>query len=432
MVSRAISLKTKIPGPKSLRILRGLRDRNGGWSISYPLVFSGGGEGPYCEDVDGNVFLDFASQIASNPLGYNRPEMLETIKEYSTRFPIKFAGQDFATGEHLRMIEELTSISPKGLDTAFLINSGAEAVENAMKICMRKRPGTKFGISMEGGWHGRTLGALSLTNSNHVHKENYMRLPMLRLPFDDSAGAQLERILRAEGTPAEIGFVLLEHVQGEGGYNIAGKKMVQDIRRITKENGIPYIADEVQCGMGRTGRWWAFEHYGIIPDVFTSAKALQVAGVVSSKKMFPGEPGAISSTWGGGHVLDLALGMKTIEIIKKEKLLQRNALLGRHILGMLQDIPGIRNVRGLGLMLAFDLPTQAVRDDVIVECAKNGLLVLGCGKSSIRLIPPYVIDQDDIAVAMQILGRAIKVCTQSGFRHKDAICEFIHCSRHIS
>lgn len=427
-----IRLKTSVPGPKSLRILKRLEEKNGGWSVAYPLVFSGKGEGPYCEDMDGNVFLDFASQIASNPMGYNHPEMLDVVKRYAKRFPLKFAGQDFAVEEHLRMVEELTGISPKGMDTAFLINSGAEAVENAMKICMRRRPAAKAGISFTGAFHGRTLGALSLTNSNVTHKKGYPRFPALRLPFDDSAGDALERILEREASADEIGFVMLEHVQGEGGYNIAPQKMVRDIRRITKDKGIPYIADEIQCGMGRTGRWWAFEHFGIAPDVFTSAKALQVAAVVSRKSMFPGEPGAISSTWGGGDVLGLALGMKTIELIRKKNLLGRNAMMGRYVLGALRQVDGIANPRGIGLMLAFDLPDHKTRDNVICECVRHGLLVLGCGQKSIRLAPPYVIEKEDADRALALLAAAVKNCLKPGFSHKGAICEFIHCSRHIS
>jgi len=426
-----IRLKTQIPGPKSLRILRGLKQKNGGWSVAYPLVFSGKGEGPYCEDIDGNRFLDFASHIAANPLGYNHPELLGVVKEYSKRFPIKLAGQDFICSEHLEMIDELLSVSPFSMDAAFLINSGAEAVENAIKICMRKRPGTKFGISMTGGWHGRTLGALSLTNSNKAHKMNYMRFPMMRLPFNENAGEEMERILRSEASPDEIGFVMLEHVQGEGGYNIAPKRMVEDLRRITKKNGIPYVSDEVQAGMGRTGRWWAFEHYGIEPDVFCSAKALQVGAVVARKSMFPNDPGAISSTWGGGHILDLAIGMKTIEVIRKGGLLRKNRMLGDYMLGRLKDIPGISGQRGLGLMLAFDVKDASMRDDLIVECARNGLLVLGCGQKSVRLIPPYVTQEDDADRAFDILERAILRCSSGGFRHTGAVCEFIHCGRHI-
>jgi 4-aminobutyrate aminotransferase len=425
-----IRLNTAVPGPKSLRILRKLKARNGGWSISYPLVFSGVGMGPYCRDIDGNMFLDFASQIASNPLGYNHPAMLEVMNLYSSRFPIKYAGQDFTVEEHLRMIEELTDISPRGFDSAFLINSGAEAVENAIKICMRKRPGTKFGISMERGWHGRTLGALSLTNSNQVHKKGYMRLPMLRLPYDESAPARLEKILKTEAAPEEIGFILLEHVQGEGGYNIAPKKMVEGIRKIASDNGIPYISDEVQSGMGRTGTWWAFEHYGIIPDVFTSAKALQVGAVVAPGKMFPHEPGAISSTWGGGHTLDLALGIKTIEIIKKEKLLSKNAKMGRYLLKGIEELKEASNQRGLGMMLAFDLPTPAVRDRLIAECATKGLLVLGCGIKSVRLVPPYVISEDDADTALSMIDSSLKRISAKGFSHHGPICEFVHCGKH--
>jgi len=425
-----IRIKTAIPGPKSLRILKGLRAKNGGWSISYPLVFSGEGYGPYCEDLDGNVFLDMASQIASNPLGYNHPEMLEVIKEHSDRFPVKFAGQDFAVEEHLRMIESLTGISPKGFDSAFLINSGAEAVENAIKACMRKRPGTKFGISMERGWHGRTLGALSLTNSNYVHKKNYMRLPMVRLPFDQSAAERLERIIRTEASPDEIGFIIIEHVQGEGGYNIAPKDMVHELHKAAHAYGIPYIADEVQCGMGRTGRWWAFEHYGIKPDIFSAAKALQVGAVVANKRMFPGEHGAMSSTWGGGHTLDLALGIKTIEIIKRQKLLQKNERMGHYLLHHLHGLEGAMKQRGMGMMLAFEVRNGKMRDNLIAECARRGLLVLGCGQKGIRLAPPYVIEKEEADIALGILERSLREVSSEGFRHHGAICDFVHCGKH--
>ena len=424
-----IRLKTKIPGPKSLKILSALKRRNGGWSVSHPFVHSAKGHGAYCEDVDGNVFLDFGSQITSNPLGYNHPELLEVLEAYSKRTPIKFAGQDFVVEEHLRMIEELTSITPKAMDTAFLINSGAEAVENAIKICMRARPQTKIGISLEKAFHGRTLGALSLTNSYYVHKKGYMRLPMLRLPFDESAGEQLEKTIASEAAPEEIGFVIIEHVQGEGGYRIPQKRMVEDLRRITKRNGIPYIADEIQAGMGRTGRWWAFEHFGITPEVMTCAKALHVAAVVANRSLFPNEAGAISSTWGGGHVLDLAIGMKTIEIIKKQKLLRRNAEHGRYLLKALKDVPNISGQRGLGLMLAFDLPTRDIRDNLVVECATKGLIVLGAGKRSIRVAPPYVAEKKDFDAAVEIIEDAARKVVRKGFAHRGRICDFLHCGR---
>jgi len=424
-----IRIKTAVPGPRSFKILHKLREKNGGWSVTYPFVHSSKGEGPYCEDIDGNTFLDFGSQIASNPLGYNHPEMLGVVKAYSRRFPLKFAGQDFAVEEHLKMLETLGSIAPKELDAAFLINSGAEAVENAIKICMRSRPATKFGISFEGAFHGRTLGALSATNSNKVHKRGYLKFPMLRLPYTENADERLEKILATEAYPEEIGFIILEHVQGEGGYRIAPQDMVKKIRRITEANGIPYIADEVQSGLGRTGRWWAFEHFNIVPDVFTSGKALQVAAVVANKSLFPKERGAISSTWGGGQILDLALGMKAIEIIKKEKLLSRNSKMGEYCLKALKDIKGIKNQRGIGLMIAFDVETSSFRDDVIVECVRNGLVVLGCGRQSIRLVPPYIVEREDVDTAMEIIQKSIHRCNEMRFSHKGKICDFIECGR---
>lgn len=423
-----IRLKTPVPGPKSFKILQELRKRNGGWSVAYPLVFSGGGSGPYCEDIDGNMFLDFASQIASNPLGYNHPEMVRVVKSFSNRFPVKYAGQDFTIPQHLDLIEELAGVSPKGMDTAFIINSGAEAVENAIKICMRKRPKAKTGISMRRAFHGRTLGALSLTNSNKVQKQGYMRLPMMRLDFDESAPGQLERILEREAAPEDIGFIILEHVQGEGGYYPAPRKMVRDLRAMARKNGIPYISDEVQAGMGRTGKWWAFEHYGITPDVFSSAKALPVGAVVSRRNMFPGESGAISSTWGGGHALDLALSLKTIELIKKQKLLSKNERLGKYMLKRLDENPNISGQRGLGLMLAFDMESREARDHLVIGCARKGLLLLGCGKRSVRVIPPYVSTEEDAERGLEIIEELSGKIKAKGFAPTGKICTFMKCS----
>ncbi len=423
-----IQLKTAIPGPKSTAHLAQLRKRNGGWAVPHPLVLSGKGEGAYCEDIDRNTFLDFASQVASNPLGYNHPELLQTLKEHSKRFPVKFGGQDFTIEEHLEMIESVLSISPKPFNAAFLTNSGAEAVENAIKIFMHNRPATKFGVSMEHAFHGRTLGALSLTNSKLVQKKGFLRFPMSRIPFDETAADKLELIVHSEGAAEEIGFVVIECIQGEGGYNIASHKMIQELRKKTREYGIPLVCDEVQSGMGRTGKWWAFEHYGIVPDGFAAAKALQVGAVVAEKKNFPAEPGSISSTWGGGHSLDLALGIKTIEIIKKEKLLKKNEQHGKMIVKRLQEFDHVWEPRGLGLMAAFDVPTQAIRNHTVIECAKNGLLILGCGTHGIRIIPPYIIEKEQIEEGMNVLERAVKTASQKGFRHSGKIFGFFHCA----
>jgi 4-aminobutyrate aminotransferase len=425
-----IKIKTKIPGPKSGRILQGLKRRNGGWGVPYPFVHSGKGSGVYCEDVDGNVFLDFASQIASNPLGYGNRELGKVVKRYRG-YPIKFAGQDFCVEEHLDMIEKLVGISPKGMNAAFLVNSGSEAVENAIKICMRRRRNAKFSVSVEGAFHGRTLGSLSLHHSNPVHRRGYLLEPNKSIPFSDFAGEKLEGIIMRKGA-GKIAFVILEHFQGEGGYRIPSEKMVEGIYRVCKKYKIPYIADEVQSGMGRTGKWWAFEHYGVKPDVFSSAKALQVGAVVANKKMFPSESGAISSTWGGGHRLDLALGAKTIEIIKRDNLLQRNRMMGTHILKGLWGIDGIKNVRGKGLMIAFDLQNGRIRDNFIVECVKRGLIVLGAGEKSIRVIPPFVIKKGEIDEGLAITEDALRECSKKGFKHRGHICNFVGCGDSVS
>ena len=425
-----IRLNTKIPGPKSAKVLDKLKKINGGWGVPYPLVqVSKGvkGKGCYCYDLDGNIFLDFASQIASNPLGYNHPVLSAVVKKYAgSGAPVKFAGQDFSVEEHLDLLEELTSISPNGMKTAFVINSGAEAVENATKIVMRNRKKAKFSVSVDGSFHGRTLGALSLHHSNPLHRKGYMLLPNKMLPFNDSAGEVLEGVIKKYGAES-VAFVIIEHLQGEGGYRIPSDKMVKGLRSTCKKHGIPYVADEVQSGIGRTGKWWAFEHYGIKPDIFSSAKALQVGAVVANKNVFPGESGAISTTWGGGQILDLALGAKIIEVMKKDKLLSNINRMGSEIKKRLSEIDRFLNVRGRGLMIACDLSSRRVRDDMIIECVRNGLLILGAGEKSIRVIPPYIIGNKEIDEGMVVLEKASKTVCGKGFKHSGKICNYLGC-----
>ena len=187
-----IHLKTAVPGPQSDRLVKQLAKVNGAAGIMYPFMHTEKGSGCYFQDVDGNTFLDFAAQICSNPLGYNHLQIMKVVKQYSARAPVKFAGQDFAVREHLELLEELLTITPKGMNAAFLINSGAEAVENAIKICLRQRSAAKMGVSFVRAFHGRTLGALSCTNSKAVQKKHYWSLPMARLPYDESAPDQLK------------------------------------------------------------------------------------------------------------------------------------------------------------------------------------------------------------------------------------------------
>lgn len=425
-----INIKTSLPGQKSLNVLTKLKKLTGDYFDPYPFVHSNKGQGCYFQDLDNNVFLDFSSQIASNPLGYNNQELKQVIKKYFSIQPLKFAGQDFAVEEHLKLLEELLSITPKNLNAAFLINSGAEAVENAVKICMRKNEKAKFGIAFEGSFHGRTLGALSLTNSKQLYKKNYFTIPNKVLSYSEKAVDELENLLKNHSSE-EVAFVILEPIQGEGGYNIASKEMIKGLRKITRENKIPFISDEVQTGMGRSGKWWCIENFDIIPDVMSAAKALQVAATVSNRNMFP-EPGAISSTWGGGHKLDLALGAKTIQIIKKNKLLNNVNKQGKYLRKRLNELNKFSNVRGLGLLNAFTLPNEKLRNDLVIECLKNGLVLLGCGHESIRLIPPYIIKEKEIDEAINIIEKSYNNVNRKGFKHEGKICGYMNCGANIA
>ncbi|MEK6970791.1 MAG: aminotransferase class III-fold pyridoxal phosphate-dependent enzyme [archaeon] len=407
-----IDIRTPLPGPRSRTILERLKRKSGAYNIDHPYVHSMEGKGSHFLDVDGNTFLDFAGQIASNPLGYNHAGMMNVLRKHATHTPVKYGGQDFIIPQHLELIEELLSTLPHELDAAFLINSGAEANENAIKIACRKNPNAKFGISFQNGWHGRTSGALSLTNSRSVQTKHYLKIPAKRLPYTESASDELEDLIRRECDPSEIGFVIMECIQGEGGYHPAPPKMVQDIRKTTRKYGIPLICDEVQSGMGRTGKWWAYQHYGITPDIQTCAKMLQVAATVSRKGMFPTEGSAISSTWGGGPLIDLAMGAAVIREIKKKKLLTNAQRMGKRIRGRLEEIHtetgNIHDARGIGLMQGFDLPDAEKRNQFREKLFQKGLIMLGCGTQGMRISPSLNITQGEIDEGMDIIGETAK------------------------
>lgn len=403
-----IQLKTQLPGPKSNRILQRLKQKNAAFNLDHLFVHSGKGKGSYFEDVDGNTFLDFASQVASNPMGYNDATMLRVLQKHTNYTPVKYGGQDFTVPQHEELLDELLKIVPREMNAAFLINSGAEANENALKIAVRHNHSARIGISFVNGWHGRTTGALSLTNAKAVQVKQYFKIPVRHISYNESAVEELELLMQREFDPTEIGFVIMECVQGEGGYHIAPPKMVQGIRKLTRKYGIPLITDEVQAGMGITGKWWAYQHYGITPDIQTCGKKLQVAATVANRKWFPKEKGAISSTWGGGHVIDMAMGIAIIREIKKRKLLHHAEKMGKEVRKQLTEIelqfPSvIMQPRGLGLMNAFDVPTNAIRGKFVEECFKKGLIVLGCGIQGVRVIPALTVKQEDINEGMHVI-----------------------------
>jgi 4-aminobutyrate aminotransferase len=369
----------------------------------YSLVVSHG-HNCIIEDIDGNKYLDFTSNIGACPLGYSHPDIIETLAQYSSNGTYKIAGQDFYCQEHADLAENISSILPSGFKT-FFINSGAEAVENAIKLAYRKS-GPLPGISCTGAFHGRTLGALSFTSSRPVHKYNFPEFPSKKIKFcTDNSDVEIDA---AEGLLKEnkIAFIITEIIQGEGGYNVASKKFVSNLRRFATKYGVPLILDEVQSGIGHTGKWWAFEHYNIKPDIMTAAKALQVGATAYDKKFDPGRKSVLSSTWGGGNRIDMAVGSKVIQVIKRDKLLDNATKMGSILKKGLDEISGkkgVVDVRGLGLMVGVEFDTVTRRDKKLTELFKQGLLVLGAGQKSMRIIPPLIITKEQIHEGLEIM-----------------------------
>jgi 4-aminobutyrate aminotransferase len=399
----------KIPGPKAARIVEEFKKIAYNSTFTYPLVIKTG-RGCVIEDIDGIEFLDFTSNIGSCPLGYSHPEILEVIKDYSSieKGVHKIAGQDFYCEEHFDIASKLLSISKKN-SKVFFINSGAEAVENAIKIAYKKM-GPLPGISCISDFHGRTLGALSFTLSKEIQKTNFPELPVKRIKFctvdSDPQINQIESLLKEY----RVAFILTEIIQGEGGLNVASKLFIQHIRKVANEYKVPLIFDEVQSGMGRTGKWWAYEHYGVEPDIMTVAKALQVGATVYDKKYDPTEPGVLSSTWGGGSRIDMAIGTKIIEIILRNNLLSNSQKIGNTLLRNFVDIVGTNGLidaSGIGLMIGLEFDTKMTRDAVVNSLFKKGLLVLPAGMKSIRIMPPLIIDEEEAAKGVSLINDTI-------------------------
>jgi 4-aminobutyrate aminotransferase len=399
----------KIPGPKATRVVNSFKKIAYDSTFTYPLVIKSG-KGCEIEDVDGNRFLDFTSNIGSCPLGYSHPKILEVIKKYSsTKKGIhKIAGQDFYCEEHLDVASKLLSICRKN-SKVFFINSGAEAVENSIKIAYRKM-GPLPGVSCNNDFHGRTLGALSFTMSKEVHKTNFPELPVKRIKFcivdSDPQIYQLENILKQH----RVAFIITEIIQGEGGLNVASKLFIQNMRKLANEYDVPLIFDEVQSGMGRTGKWWAYQHYGVEPDIMTVAKALQVGATVYDKRYDPDETGVLSSTWGGGNRIDMAVGSKIIEIIMENKLLSNSRKIGEILIKNLVDLIGIHgliDVRGIGLMIGLEFDTKITRDNLVKRLFKKRLLVLPAGIKSVRIMPPLIINEYEATQGISLIDEAL-------------------------
>lgn len=439
-----ISLKTQMPGPNAVALVNEDKKYQAKTTDVYPFVraFDGWAEGPFCTDIDGNILLDFTGQIGCNPLGYNNPETIATLAKVPVITPRKYAGTDFY-GAWLNGLPSPTDLKRKvvestsmfGFEKVFLLNSGAEAVENAIKACYAKR-GRGYGAGFYGAFHGRTLGALSFNKSKVNHKQDYHEIPnVITIPycckdeeddcncgfwiFDKKQGKRLSRLEQLLNTktgiiaPEEMAFILLEPVQGEGGYIVPNANFMEELKRVTSAYNIPLIADEVQAGMGRTGKMWAIEHWGIKPDLICSAKALQLGATIGRADMFPTKPGRLSSTWGGGDIMGSIEGYKTLEIIMRDKLWENAEKMGNYFIGQLRGLQAkysfITDVRGLGLMDAIEFDAQDRREKFEIECFKRGMMVIGCGYKALRFLPPLDVTQRELDIALNVIDDALKV-----------------------
>ena len=401
------------------------------WDYTAPAI------GPFCTDVDGNVLMDLTGHVGAMPLGYNNPKLMDPLAELDLADPLKIAGQDFylpaaeTTAVDIPgpadLMARLSDISSQyNMDTVFLSNSGAEAIENALKITYDYTEG-KYAITCEGAFHGRTLGTLSLNRSKEIYRREFPEIPSVHdMPyctdrtcspetcdcgffFDDTSS--LRKMLEETYgyvNDDEVAALVIEPVQGEGGYRVPSESFMDEIAALCDDHGVPLVVDEVQSGLGRTGEWWASDHYSIEPDVIASAKGLRVGATISREEVFPAQTSRLSSTWGAGDILAAAQGVLTIDAIEEYDLLANASERGREMKELLQDasIPGATDVRGKGLMLAVEFADHDRRDDVQEAAFERGLLVMGCGKRTMRLLPPLDATEREIHLGVDLLAEA--------------------------
>jgi 4-aminobutyrate aminotransferase len=401
---------------------------------------SGEAEGPFCTDVDGNVLMDFTSHVAAAPLGYNNPKIMDRLEAFDLVDPLKIAGQDFyvssgdAPGETdlpgpAGLMDRLVeATSHYGMDMVFLSNSGAEAVENAIKISYDYADGAKNAVTFEGAFHGRTLGALSLNRSKEKYRRKFPEIAGVHeVPFCDDrsctpdtcdcgffhgGSSSLREMLhpdRGYVDPGELAYVILEPVQGEGGYRFPSDAFMDEVAALVEEHDLTLIADEIQSGLGRTGEMWGADNYSIEPDVIAAAKALRVGATISREDVFPDEKGRLSSTWGAGDVLSALQGALTIDAIHEHDLMDSALVRGRQFKETVRDAAPdpVVDVRGLGLMLAVEFDTKDRRDAVQEAALQRGLLTLACGYKTLRLLPPLDVTEREISLGADLLLSAI-------------------------
>lgn len=420
------------------------------YTRSYGFVI-GHGKGAEVWDVDGNYYIDFAAGIAVLATGHGHPKIVEAIRKQTEKY-VHIGATDFFCPEQIQLAENLQSITPiHNADDpedklVYFGNSGTEAVEAALKLA-RYRPNRNYIIGFYGAFHGRSMGSLSVTASKYTQRENYPYIPggVEHVPYPGKFFSERAKndsydwgdvvqfirdfVLRRKFPPHEVAAIIVEPIQGEGGYVLPRDDFFPKLRELCDEYGILLIVDEIQSGMGRTGKWWAVEHTGVKPDIVCTAKGLAsgfpIGGIIAHKDIM-GQwiPGAHASTFGGNPIAAAAANA-TIEVIQQEGLLHNANARGAYAIERMthfaQNHPSVVRVEGRGLMVGIEFadqhgkPIPKFRDEVVNKCYLKGLLTLGAGASVLRIAPPLMISQTLMEQGLDIMEHAIAETEEAFF-----------------
>ena len=439
-------LKTALPGPKAKAIIEADEQlMSPSYTRGYPLVAKRG-RGTRMEDVDGNEFLDFSAGIAVTSTGHCHPEVVKAIQDQAADL-IHMSGTDFYYEGMVTLAQRLSAVAPmKGPHRFYYGNSGAEAVECALKLA-RYHTGRQNIISFLGSFHGRTMGALSLTASKPQQKRRFGPLvpgvTHVRYPYayrGCSGGPQAEeayglacaryiedKLFKTVLPPEEVAAIFVEAIQGEGGYIVAPTIFMQELRRICDRHGILLVVDEVQSGAGRTGKWWAVQHTGVEPDMICIAKGIAsgmpLSVCMTKADVMDWKPGSHASTFGGNPVA-IAAALATMNVLEGgaiQNAATQGAMMKARAETWLPKYSIVGDVRGRGLMIGIEIvkdkqsrePIPAIRDSIVDLAFERGVLFLGCGETSIRLSPPLTISREEAMIAMDVLEECIAAKSQA-------------------
>jgi 4-aminobutyrate aminotransferase len=428
--AEAPKLVTELPGPKAREVLeRDERTTSPSLPRAYPFV-PARGAGSVVEDVDGNVFLDVNAGIAVTSTGHCHPTVVEAIQRQAAEL-IHYSASDFYLPIYSELTNRLAEIAPMPNARSFLTNSGTEAVEAGIKLA-RWSTGRQYVIAFYGSFHGRSYGSVSLTASKATYRAGFG--PLLPgvlhayygngrdMPVPPGADAEgfptLEHIegflMKKIVAPEEVAAIVVEPVMGEGGYIVPPDGWLQALRELCDRHGILLICDEVQSGMGRTGKMWAVEHFYVEPDILLSGKGIAsgmpLGAMIAKDSVMTWTKGTHGSTYGGNPV-SCAAAIATLDVIEQEQLLENAAKVGDLVMNGLRDMQSrhdaIREVRGLGLMIGIELPDHDTAAAVERGAFDRGLLMLGCGEASIRMSPALVFREDQARVALELFEEVV-------------------------